>query len=40
MEEREYLKEQRAKIGLKGIFHLGAIDKVDIKKTKWKEKNW
>ena len=34
MEDREYLKDQRGKVGPKGTFQLGPVDKSAIKKSK------
>ena len=39
VEEREYLKDQRAKIGPKGTFQLGLIDKAGVKNVKGKQKD-
>lgn len=38
VEDREYLKDQRCKIGPKGTFQLGPIDKCAIKKSKKQQK--
>jgi hypothetical protein len=37
VEEREYIRDQRSKIGTRGTFQLGSVDRIDVAKEKAKE---